>query len=188
MGSRLDAVTRQRLIAEAVVRLLARAGFEGTTVRTVAAEAGVSAGAVQKQFATKDELLLAGCRLVAAGYAERNAVSPTGGGPREWVRGLLLDALPLDEQRRTESLVWSALTDRAGRSPEVADVVRTVDAHAHTELTRLLTEAHLDDPPGAATLLIAVCDGLATRLTYDPSERDTAVAVLDTALDAVWAR
>ncbi len=186
MVDRVDAATRQHSLAEAVVRLLARSGFEAVTVRAVAAEAGVSTGAVQKQFATKDALLLAGVRLVVLSYAERNDGALDLSDLRSAVRTLLLDAMPLDPDRRTEALVWSALTDRAGRSPVVAELVRAVDADALTGLTELLEAAGIADPGRAATLLIAVCDGLAVRLTYDPTAAEAALRAFDDALDAVW--
>lgn len=185
MGSRLDAATRQQLLAEAVVRLLARGGFEAVTVRSVATEAGVSAGAVQHQFPTKDALLLAGVRLVAARFAHRTARIPAASTARELARALLLDALPLDDERREEALVWGALVDRAHRSPEVGAAVRALDAEALDGLTDVLGLAGVPAARRAAALLLAVCDGLATRLTYDPGAADEARAVVEDALDAV---
>src|SRR3712207_773273 len=45
-------------IAAATARLIASSGLEAVSLRSVAAEAGVSMGRVQHYFATKDELLL----------------------------------------------------------------------------------------------------------------------------------
>ncbi|MDQ2756898.1 MAG: TetR/AcrR family transcriptional regulator [Actinomycetota bacterium] len=186
MGSRLSAASRQRLLAEAVVRVLAHGGFEAATVRSVAAEAGVSAGAVQQQFATKDALLLAGVRLMTTRFAERTARIPAPATPRELTRALLLHALPLDDERREDALVWSALVDRAGRSPEVGAAVRAVDAEALDGLTDVLGSAYVPGAARAAALLLAVCDGLAARLTYDPDAVDAALGVIEDALDAVF--
>lgn len=43
-----------QLVMDAVVRVLVRDGLDGLSVRRVAAEAGISIGAVQHHFATKD--------------------------------------------------------------------------------------------------------------------------------------
>lgn len=187
MERRMAAPHRQLLIAEAVVRVLAAGGFEAATVRTVAAEAGVSAGAVQAQFPTKDALLLAGCGLVVDRYLARTDPAPAPSDPREAVRDLLLESLPLDEVRRAEARVWSALTDRATRSQPVAEVVRHVDVLAQQDLTARLTAAGVANPVVGATVLLAVCDGLATRLAYEPGFGTEAHRALDAALELVWA-
>lgn len=49
------AVTRTELL-QVAARLIGQHGFAGTSVRTLAAEAGVSYGTVQHHFPTKDEL------------------------------------------------------------------------------------------------------------------------------------
>lgn len=190
MGKRVAAGTRQQLLAEAVVRLLARGGFEVVTVRSVATEAGVSAGAVQQQYPTKDALLLAGVALVSSRFAARTARIPAAATAttRDLTRALLLDAIPLDEQRREESMVWSALVDRAARSLEVGAAIRALDAEALGGLTEVLDYAGIPTPGRAAALLLAVCDGLATRATYNPDAAEQACEVIDEALNAVFGK
>lgn len=185
MARRLAAGPRRQLLAEAVVRLLVRGGFEAVTVRSVAAEAGVSAGAVQQQFATKDALLLAGVLLVTARFNDRTVLIPGDATTRELTRSLLLNALPLDDERREDALLWSALLDRAGRAPEIAAAVRTVDNEALDGLAEVLAGASVSEPARAAALLLAVCDGLAARLTYSPDVADEARAVIEDALTVV---
>ncbi|MGK5632559.1 TetR family transcriptional regulator, partial [Streptomyces sp. URMC 123] len=48
MPRQIDHEERRRLIADAVCALADRRGLEGVTLRDVAAEAGVSMGAVQR--------------------------------------------------------------------------------------------------------------------------------------------
>ena len=56
--------TRQALL-DATIETLAEVGWAGTTVVAVAARAGVSRGAAQHHFATRDELVLAAVEKVS---------------------------------------------------------------------------------------------------------------------------
>src|SRR5699024_6177811 len=58
-------------IIEAVIAIVADAGFEGLSVRAVAARAGVSLGAVQHHFPTKAEMLTAAMSSIAAGTQQQ---------------------------------------------------------------------------------------------------------------------
>ena len=58
MVKQVDHAARRRAIADALWRVVAREGFEGVSLRHVAAEAGVSMGMVQHYFHTKEQMLL----------------------------------------------------------------------------------------------------------------------------------
>ncbi|WP_020384714.1 TetR/AcrR family transcriptional regulator, partial [Corynebacterium doosanense] len=60
-----------QLVMDAVVRVLVRDGLDGLSVRRVAAEAGISIGAVQHHFATKDALLVAAAEHVTTQFKSR---------------------------------------------------------------------------------------------------------------------
>ena len=61
--------TRERLL-EAALESLAEVGWHGTTVVAVAARAGVSRGAAQHHFTTRDDLVRAALDRVYVGFAE----------------------------------------------------------------------------------------------------------------------
>lgn len=67
-----SADTRQGLVEAAVRRLISH-GYAGTTVRHVAREAGVSAGAVQYHFKSKEDIAIAALTHVFTEVAERLA-------------------------------------------------------------------------------------------------------------------
>jgi len=70
---------RQAGFADAALRLLAREGMASVTFRTVAAEAGMSLGAVQKAFPSKDVMLrvmFARLRETSAGPAQQGSAGP----------------------------------------------------------------------------------------------------------------
>jgi AcrR family transcriptional regulator len=54
-----DTVDRRAQMIEAAATVLARQGYEGTSMKEIAAEAGVSSGLLHYYFGTKDELLAA---------------------------------------------------------------------------------------------------------------------------------
>ena len=54
-----DAVDRRTQMIEAAAAVLARQGYEGTSMKEIAAEAGVSSGLLHYYFGTKEELLAA---------------------------------------------------------------------------------------------------------------------------------
>ena len=65
----MELTPRQAEFSDAALRLLAREGWPPVSFGTVAAEAGMSLGAVQKAFASKNDLLSAMfSRLRRTGY------------------------------------------------------------------------------------------------------------------------
>jgi AcrR family transcriptional regulator len=69
---------RERLI-EAAVRLFGRDGFDATSVRAVADEAGVSWGLIRFYFGSKEGLLEAAEERVVEGYLDRVAAGARSG-------------------------------------------------------------------------------------------------------------
>jgi DNA-binding transcriptional regulator YbjK len=62
---------RERPLMEATLRIIGRAGLDGVTHRAVAAEAGMSLGAVTHHFATRDVLVDAALRFALAREVDR---------------------------------------------------------------------------------------------------------------------
>jgi DNA-binding transcriptional regulator YbjK len=65
MAKSVDAAVgeRERSLMEATLRIVGRAGLDGVTHRAVAAEAGVSVGAVTHHFRIRDELIESALRF-----------------------------------------------------------------------------------------------------------------------------
>ena len=59
MATRLDPAERREQILDATLRLVARNGFAGVTLRDVAAEVGVVHGLIRHYFATREQLVAA---------------------------------------------------------------------------------------------------------------------------------
>ena len=134
----VDRDARRAEIAEAVMRVIARDGIEGASVRTIAAESGWSAGAVRHYFSSQDELLGFAADFVMRRIEGRlQAAIDDGAGPgRARVTHMLEQLLPLDVERIAESRVWIALLVRCSRDPGL-DELRLRGWDGQRELCRM---------------------------------------------------
>lgn len=170
MPKYVDKDARRREVAAALRRVAAREGLEGVSIRTVAAEAGLSAGAVQRDFATKDELLAFAFQDTVAAVEARFARIRIGPGGVTFAEGLgavLLDLLPTDDERRAQARVWAAFYARAALVPDFARTLADLDARARTALRAALSHAREQgelapglDPEAAVELLLVLVDGI----------------------------
>ena len=103
---------RARLDA-AVTALVAEEGVAGVSVRKVAARAGVSIGMVQHHHPTKRAMLAAASEAVSRSFAARAEAAVEGLPPREALRELCRQLLPLDAARAAEGRVWLAFVAAA---------------------------------------------------------------------------
>lgn len=169
----VDHEQRREEIADALWRVVRRDGFAAASVRTVAAEAQLSTGALRHYFSTQAELTAfamgslmgrARARLESAGAQVMDL---------DGLVSFVEEVLPLDAQRRAESEVWLAMaaaarTDAALR--ELADeahralrglcdsVVRFIAADTGADLDVVLETDRLH----------ALVDGLAVHGTIYP--------------------
>lgn len=185
-------------ILEAVVAIVAREGFEGATIRRVATQAGCSAGAVQKRFATRSILLRSSFEMVVQSALERIATTETtqaASAPTLVERHYLaaVQTLPLDDERRREGLVWTSYLLRAAIDDTLSDLPRQLDHSLHEILAAELADAQASgalrsqtDPHLLTDALLALADGFAIRMLYTPEkEHQTLLAALDAGLHAL---
>lgn len=179
--------------------VVAREGFEGATIRRVAAQAGCSAGAVQKRFATRSQLLRSAFEQVVDTALDRIAVTGTMTDAAD-VDALVeaqylaaLETLPLDPQRRREGLVWTSYLLRAATDDTLGDLPRRLDRAVRDALARDLAVARASGVLGATTdphlladALLALVDGIAMRMLYTPEiEHGALLAAMDAGLHAL---
>jgi AcrR family transcriptional regulator len=120
MPKLVDHEERRRLIAQATWRVISRDGVRAASVRTVAAEAGLSTGALRHYFDDHASLLLFAARHSLELMAVRvfAYLSRADAEPRATVQACLEELLPLDEQRAAESAVYFGLIDHVRFLPE----------------------------------------------------------------------
>jgi AcrR family transcriptional regulator len=111
----VDHDERRRELAGAVWRVICARGPEGVTIRDVAAEAGWSSGALRHYLPTREDLLVFAFRLAGERASER--IRAAGDAPAATI---LEEAMPLDEERRQEALIWFAFVGLAPSHPTLA--------------------------------------------------------------------
>lgn len=187
----IDHEDRRRALAEAAWRVLLRDGVAALSVRTVAAEAGVSAGSLRHVLPRQDDLLVISLEHVQRNARARIRALPDhlSGGAR--ARAIAHELLPLDDERRAElevqiSLITVAFANAALRAVRDAANAAVLGACQHMialiDKERGTTAASSSpDRERDARRLHALLDGLAAHLVQAPAllSPEDAVAILD---------
>lgn len=177
-----DAVKRlenkSEAFASCALELIADAGIGAVSVRSVAGAAGWSAGALQKTFATKEALLRSAVELMVSRVEKRMDAVPHGESLIDYLVTLIKETLPLDQARRREAIVWNAFAAEAAHTPWIAEALIRQDDRVLSQLAAVLRSIGNAAPEETAAGIVAVSDGFALRLLYDPGRS----AELETAL------
>lgn len=163
---------KQDVFAASVLDLIVRGGIQAVSVRTVAADAGWSVGALQKTFSNKEALLRAAVELVVCRVGARMDAIPFGGDATDYLVRMIEETLPIDQMRREEALAWNAFTTEATHTPWIAEILKGQDQRISRQLIEALRSFGTSQPETAAAGIIAVSDGFALRLLYDPKRAD----------------
>ncbi len=168
------AAERKPQILQAAVRVIGRRGLEGTRLVDVAEEAGLSVGAVQHYFGTREELLAAAFAFESERAAARWA-GASNGEPDGWRQLLLLIDTVLDPRRsRVRWARWLEFWAAAARDPSLRPEMRQAYEYWRAPI-RGAIEAGIEsgafrpaDPLDAVVdRAVATCDGLALQVLLD---------------------
>jgi TetR/AcrR family transcriptional regulator, transcriptional repressor of bet genes len=160
-------------LLDCVLDLLVADGYEGISIRRVAAAARVSIGAVQHHFPTKDALLAAAMGRVSRQFQERleRRLAP-GAGPAEVLRAVAGELLGAGQERRPASVIWLVRLARAAVHEPTAEVHRREWQQVEDLLADLIAAVRPDLAEQAArdeaTLLLGLLDGLAGAVAVEP--------------------
>jgi AcrR family transcriptional regulator len=195
MPKNVDHDERREELLAAVWRVIGRDGLDRATIRSIAKETGWSSGVLAHYFVDKDDILVSALRLAHERIEARWEEKLTGLSGLAALRDLVLDCLPLDDERERETRFlmnyWSRsmrTAARDGRDPETwRRGPRLVD-----RLTSLLREAQAageiiatEHPDDLAERLLALIDGLSLHSLLDPQRvsRERQVALAQQELD-----
>ncbi|QVQ55091.1 TetR family transcriptional regulator [Spiractinospora alimapuensis] len=182
-------------MADALLATIAERGFAATTLRDVAAKAGVSVGLVQRYFRTRAELLRFGMQVVYERASRRIQDVPVQAPLRDFASQLVTTLFPVDEDREQEFQVWLAFLQASLHDPEIGRIQRESSQELMDGLTRVLGGAisHGElpkgiDPEFESRCLMAYVDGLSLHavITTDGFDRDMLTAALRTYLDRLF--
>jgi AcrR family transcriptional regulator len=166
-------------LLDAAVRLIARKGLRGLTIRGVAEEAGVTHGLVRYYFKSRSGLIHeAMVRAGAMAVGETLEPRPDG----------------LEQLRKTFPQFIADTADlqafqfelalESRRQPEYLDDAIELYDKYHEAMERFLEAAGVELSPGLVRLVYAACDGLAfQQLLYGrPANSEEALAALERVL------
>ncbi len=168
--------TRQRLL-EAAIECLADLGWQGSTVSVVAERAGVSRGAAQHHFPTREDLVTSAVEYVSAqrlAMLRAQAVDLPVGPERTRAVMALVERMYTSPLFRAAIHVWVAASSDERLRERVAYLEAQVGRESHRTVLALLGVD--ESRPGTREIVQATMDmgrglGLANLLTDDSRRR-----------------
>ena len=166
---------RRGEIVDAAIRVLARTGVEGLTMRGLAAELGVSTGTITHWFPTKDDVLGAALDEAAERVGRRVDTALDGiDDPRGILLAMAEASIPEDEHGREEQRVWLELGTRATRVEALAGLHASLYEGWRRRIERAARRGIDDgsfravDAARWAVAYAALIDGLALHVLLHP--------------------
>ena len=174
----VDHDVRRREIAQAVWAVIAERGIEGVTLRSVAAEAGVSVGRIQHYYASREELVRDSCRELLKAATQRFEAAGDAT-PVERLRRLILGRIPTTPEFAIGTSIWLAYEAKSVDDPVIAELVKRGHAGGVREPAALVGECGVADAPAVALRLMATAEGLAIRVLVGGLEPRAATELLE---------
>jgi AcrR family transcriptional regulator len=181
MPKEVDHEARREELLEAVWRVIARDGIEGATIRTIAKETGWSTGVLAHYFGDKDDIIVSALRLAYERIAARWDAKLEGLTGVDALYELVLDNLPLDDERELETKLfmnyWGrVIRGRDGtppprrRGPLLIDLLAQLVADAQ-EAGEIRTD---ESPEDIAERLLGLIDGFSLHALLNPERLSAA--------------
>jgi AcrR family transcriptional regulator len=128
----VDHDKRRDEIALIACRVVAEHGFEKASMVRIARAAGYTTGMLAHYFDSKQDIIVAALRLILRRIDER-LLQPVTAAARPELLALLTEALPVDEQRRTECAFWVAFWGQVSTDRRL----RRINGWVHAQYLRL---------------------------------------------------
>ncbi|HEY3451320.1 MAG TPA: TetR/AcrR family transcriptional regulator [Myxococcales bacterium] len=168
MGRPSNTDERRLQILTAMIRVMARRGYDGAAIGEIAKAAHLTAGLVHYHFKSKEEILLAALDFISAAHLARldQAIAQAGGQAVEEVGAFIDVHLGLGTYADPEALAcWNLLSGEALRNRKVrerferalAQIVRRLAASIRRGQEQW--EFSCDDVDAAAAALVATVQG-----------------------------
>jgi AcrR family transcriptional regulator len=175
MPKEVDHEARREELLEAVWRVIARDGIEGATIRTIAKETGWSTGVLAHYFGDKDDIIASALRLAYDRIAARWDAKLEGLTGIDALYELVIDNLPLDDERTLETKLfmnywgrlirgWDGTPAPRRRGPLLIDLLAQLVADAQ-EAGQIRTD---EAPEDIAERLLGLIDGFSLHALLNP--------------------
>ncbi|MET8745235.1 TetR/AcrR family transcriptional regulator [Streptomyces sp. NPDC004728] len=198
MPKQVDHRERRETIARALWRVVEQRGIAHASVREVAQEAGITHGAVQHYFATREEMLVFAMdfaseqtfRRVAEGVGELG--NPPH--PRDMLRVMIAEMLPLHPDARATSRMSAAYVLEALHNANIHARARDGLAQGRDLIEQIvrqaITDGHIgpDHDPATETDLLLALTGLTPLIELGVIEPEEALTAVDQHLDRLFTR
>ncbi|MFF2924140.1 TetR/AcrR family transcriptional regulator [Streptomyces celluloflavus] len=196
MPKQVDHRERRETIARALWRVVEQRGIAHASVREVAQEAGISHGAVQHYFATREELLVFAMDFASEQTSLRVAdgVRELGSPPhpRDMLRAMLTEMLPLRPDARATSRMSAAYVLEALHNSNIHTRARDGLAHGRDLIEQIvrqaITDGHIspDRDPATETNLLLALTGLTPLIELSVIEPRDALTAVDQHLNRLF--
>jgi AcrR family transcriptional regulator len=195
MPAKGDHVSRRADVAAAVWRVLASRGFDGLTLRAVAAEMGASTGLLTHYFASKRDLVRYAHEVAEERTEARRRLKPDAPGLAA-LRVALMNVLPLTPETVATSRVWVSFWDAALGDELLSEAQRARYERWRGRLRTCVEEAQdrgelpPSPPEDVAIEAAAFAHGLVVQALFDPDRlpADRQLALLDNFLSGLTGR
>jgi TetR/AcrR family transcriptional repressor of bet genes len=168
MARPTNTAERRTQIARALLKVMAKNGYEGASVADVAKVAAIAPGLVHYHYKNKLEILLAAIDELAADYDERLArhLGAARGDPEQELRAFVDAHLRTGDEADPEALAcWIDISGEALREPRVKKAFARVTARSTATLADILRRGTAEkrfvckEPDAAAAAVVALIQG-----------------------------
>ncbi|MFB6872372.1 TetR/AcrR family transcriptional regulator [Streptomyces sp. NPDC056323] len=198
MPKQVDHRERRETIARALWRVVEQRGIAHASVREVAQEAGISHGAVQHYFATREEMLVFAMDFASEQTSRRVAEGVRELGnpprPRDMLRVMITEMLPLHPDARATSRMSAAYVLEALHNENIHARARDGLAQGRDLIEQIVRQAisdgHIgpDHDPATETDLLLALTGLTPLIELGVIEPEEALTAVDQHLDRLFTR
>ncbi|MFC9709797.1 TetR/AcrR family transcriptional regulator [Paenibacillus sp. NPDC056933] len=171
----VDHEKQRKIVAAAAIRVIRDNGLDHATVRNIAKEAGLSVGSMRHYFATQAELFAFCMNLFAERVRQRVETLQMTDSVLQNMKQLLLQFLPLDEDRIMEMEVWFSFSAKVLVYPELQKLSDQMHQGMYRSAQFVIQELQKQgmtrkgmDAEIETERLYALIDGLAIHMLMQP--------------------
>jgi AcrR family transcriptional regulator len=162
-------------VVDATVRVIARDGLSGASLRAIAREIGYTTGVVMHYFKDKEELLVAAAQAVFGPYEELLSEALVMEDTFEGLRRICVIPLPTTPEKQLIPRIYAQVLASAETEPAFAEAFRKRYTTIRQGVRMLLAAGQRNgsfradfDPAAQCDILCALVDGMALQAVSDP--------------------